>query len=74
MTAYCLYCDYISDFVYLLNLMATEEIGNGHYSGQTGGTVRCFTDRGREEIREVSFIYRPNLIAAIADLVERMNV
>ena len=28
------------------------------------------SDRGREEIREVPFVYRPNLIAAIADLVE----
>ena len=28
------------------------------------------SDRGRKEIREVHFVYRPNLIAAIADQVE----
>ena len=29
------------------------------------------SDRSKEEIREVPFCYRPNLIAAIADTVER---
>lgn len=27
------------------------------------------TDRNKEEIREIPFVYRPNLIAAIADIV-----
>ena len=29
------------------------------------------TERNKEEVREVPFVYRPNLIAAIADLVEK---
>ena len=35
------------------------------------GAFTFSSERGREEIREVPFVYRPNLIAAIADLVER---
>ena len=35
------------------------------------GAFTFSLERGRTEIREVPFVYRPNLIAAIADLVDR---
>ena len=35
------------------------------------GAFTFSSERGRQEIREVPFMYRPNLIAAIADVVER---
>ena len=35
------------------------------------GAFTFSLERGREEIREIPFVYRPNLIAAIADLVAR---
>ena len=35
------------------------------------GAFTFSLERGRTEIREVPFVYRPNLIAAIADLVDQ---
>ena len=52
----------------------TEEIGKEHSRGQLGSGERGlhnFLGQGKGGDWEVPFVYRPNLIAAIADLVER---